>query len=62
MKYLVELMEGEAVVSSVILEASTPFAAASKGAGREVTFKVDRAAWLRVTSTGRPSLEFGYAN
>lgn len=55
-------MEGEAVVSSVILEASTPFAAASKGAGREVTFKVDRAAWLRVTSTGRPSLEFGYAN
>ena len=59
--YLVELMEGEAVEALGTVSAASPFVAATIGANREVSFKVDKSGpWVRVTPLGRKPFEFGY--
>lgn len=62
MRYLIEFMEGDAVRGLKIVDASTPFQAATIASSREIVFKVDRSAWVRVTVSGRKPFEFGYAN
>lgn len=62
MQYLVEFMEGETVKGLKMVEASTPFQAATIASSREIIFKIDRSAWVRVTVSGRKPFEFGYAN
>jgi len=62
MKYLVEFMAVDAVTSSLEVEASTPFLAASKASrGSMVDFSIDRADWIRVTPPGKPPFEFGHS-
>lgn len=59
--YLVEFMRGDEVIETKTVPAGTPFMAAVTSTGREVTLKVDRAEWIRVTPPGKPPFEYGYA-
>ena len=47
--YRVEEMENDTVRSTHLLEAPTPFEAASKAIGRAVTLRRSEADWVRVT-------------
>ena len=60
LRYLVEFMQGDEVTGTRKVSAGTPFMAAVAATGREVTFKVDRSDWIRVTPPGKPPFEFGY--
>jgi len=60
--YVIEFIEGDEVTASITVAASTPIRAASKAAGREVDYKVDRRKLLRVLQPGREAYEFGYVD
>lgn len=61
--YLVEFMQGDSVRESRIVDAATPFQAATAAANREISYKADcSGAWLRVTVPGRKPFDFGFRN
>ncbi|RUW63958.1 hypothetical protein EOA16_01670 [Mesorhizobium sp. M7A.F.Ca.US.008.03.1.1] len=47
--YLVEQMEGDDVVASSNVNASSPFTAATTSTGRQVTLRIWENNWVRVT-------------